>query len=54
MLEQLMFLAMGFLAGAVVMLAFMPAVHERAVRLTARRLVPRRRPRWKRCMSSAI
>ncbi len=38
MLEQLMFLAIGFLAGAVVMLAFMPAVHERAVRLTARRL----------------
>lgn len=38
MLEQLMYLAMGFLAGAVVMLAFMPTVHERAVRLTARKL----------------
>jgi hypothetical protein len=38
MLEQLMFLAMGFLAGALVVLAFMPAVHERAVRLTARQI----------------
>ncbi len=38
MLEQLMFLGIGFLAGSAVMLAFMPAVHERAVRLTARKL----------------
>jgi hypothetical protein len=38
MLEQIMFLAMGFLAGAVLMLTFMPAVHERAVRLTTRRM----------------
>jgi hypothetical protein len=38
MLEQLMFLGIGFLAGAVVVLAFLPAVHERAVRLTTRRV----------------
>lgn len=38
MLELFMYLGIGFLAGALVVLAFMPAVHERAVRLTARRL----------------
>jgi hypothetical protein len=37
MLEWGMLLAMGFMAGCVVMIAFVPAIHNRAVRLTARR-----------------
>jgi len=32
-----MFLGIGFMAGCLVMLVFVPAIHGRAVRLTARR-----------------
>lgn len=38
MLEWIMFAGIGFLAGCVVMLSAIPLVHERAVRLTTRRL----------------
>jgi hypothetical protein len=36
MLESIMFLAIGFMAGCLLMIAFVPAIHNRAVRLTAR------------------
>jgi len=39
MLEPIMFLGIGFLAACLMMLAFAPVVHERAVRLTTRRMV---------------
>ncbi len=38
MVESLMLLGIGFLAGTLMMLALAPRVHERAVRLTMRRL----------------
>lgn len=38
MLEPIMFSALGFLAASLLMVAIAPAVHERAVRLTTRRL----------------
>jgi hypothetical protein len=37
MIEQIMFLGIGFLAGCLLTLAFIPVVHARAVRLTTRR-----------------
>jgi hypothetical protein len=37
MLEPLMFSAIGFLTSCLLMVAFIPLIHERAVRLTARR-----------------
>jgi hypothetical protein len=37
MLESVMFLGIGFLAGCLAMVVFVPAIHARAVRLTARR-----------------
>ncbi|HTV36622.1 MAG TPA: hypothetical protein VMF12_09330 [Xanthobacteraceae bacterium] len=39
MIEWLMLLGIGFLAGSLAMLAFVPVVHQRAVRLTMRNLV---------------
>lgn len=39
MVEWLMLLGIGFLAGCVAILAFVPLVHQRAVRLTMRNLV---------------
>jgi hypothetical protein len=36
MLEWVMLLATGFMAGCLLMIAFVPAIHNRAVRLTAR------------------
>ena len=39
MVEWLMLLGIGLLAGSLVTLAFIPFVHQRAVRLTMRRLV---------------
>ena len=38
MLEPIMFSSIGFLTACLLMVAFVPAIHERAVRLTARRL----------------
>ncbi len=38
MLEPIMFLGIGFLAACVMMLTLFPLIHERAVRLTTRRL----------------
>src|SRR5215813_15002654 len=38
MLESMMYFAIGFLAAAIAAIAVMPRVHERAVRLTTRRL----------------
>jgi hypothetical protein len=38
MLEPVMFLGIGFLAASLMMLTLFPVVHERAVRLTTRRL----------------
>lgn len=38
--ETVMFFGLGFLLAALLMLAFMPAVHERAVRLTRRKYAP--------------
>jgi hypothetical protein len=38
MLEPIMFLGIGFLAASLMMLALFPVIHERAVRLTTRRL----------------
>jgi hypothetical protein len=38
--EIVMFFGLGFLLAALLMLAFMPAVHERAVRLTRRKYDP--------------
>ena len=38
MVESIMYIGMGFLLAAIIALAVMPAVHDRAVRLTARRL----------------
>ena len=37
MVETIMLLGIGLLAGCLLMVAFMPAIHSRAVRLTARR-----------------
>src|SRR5260221_13810865 len=37
MLEWTMLLGIGFMAGSLLMVAFVPAIHNRAVRLTARR-----------------
>jgi hypothetical protein len=37
MVEIIMLLGIGFLAGCLLMVAFVPAIHSRAVRLTARR-----------------
>jgi hypothetical protein len=37
MLEWTMLLGIGFMAGSLLMIAFVPAIHNRAVRLTARR-----------------
>jgi hypothetical protein len=39
MLELMMFAGMGFLAGCVVTMTVIPLVHERAVRLTTKRLM---------------
>ncbi len=39
MLELMMFAGMGFLAGCVVTMTMIPLVHERAVRLTTKRLM---------------
>src|SRR5262249_14828294 len=36
MFETVMVLGIGFLAGCLLMVAFVPAIHSRAVRLTAR------------------
>ena len=38
MVEQLMFFAIGFLIASLFNLIFVPLVHNRAVRLTKRRL----------------
>ena len=38
MIEPIMYLAIGFMAAALLMLTFFPLVHSRAVRLTTRRL----------------
>jgi hypothetical protein len=38
MLEPIMFSALGFLAASLLMVAVAPAIHERAVRLTTRRM----------------
>jgi hypothetical protein len=38
MLEPIMFSGIGFLTACLLMVAFVPLIHERAVRLTARRL----------------
>jgi hypothetical protein len=38
MLEPIMFSSLGFLTACLLMVAFVPVIHERAVRLTARRL----------------
>ena len=38
MLEPIMFSALGFLAASLLMAAVAPAIHERAVRLTTRRM----------------
>src|SRR5712692_5556570 len=38
MLESIMYLSIGFLTACLLMVAFVPLIHERAVRLTARRL----------------
>lgn len=38
--ETVMFFGLGFLLAALLMLAFMPAVHQRAVRLTRRKYEP--------------
>jgi hypothetical protein len=38
--ETVMFFGLGFLLAALLMLAFMPAVHDRAVRLTRRKYDP--------------
>jgi hypothetical protein len=37
MVETIMLVGVGFLAGCLLMVAFVPAIHNRAVRLTARR-----------------
>ena len=37
MLEPIMFSSIGFLTACLLMVAFVPVIHERAVRLTARR-----------------
>jgi hypothetical protein len=37
MIESVMLLGIGFLGGCLMMIAFVPAIHGRAVRLTARR-----------------
>jgi hypothetical protein len=37
MVGTIMLLGIGFLAGCLLMVAFVPAIHSRAVRLTARR-----------------
>jgi hypothetical protein len=39
MIESIMFCGIGLLAGCLLMLAFFPLIHERAVRLTTRHLV---------------
>src|SRR5258708_7976455 len=38
MLEPIMYLSIGFLTACLLMVAFVPLVHDRAVRLTVRRL----------------
>jgi hypothetical protein len=38
MLEPIMYASIGFLAAGLLMVAFVPLIHERAVRLTTRRL----------------
>ena len=38
--EIVMFFGLGFLLAILLMLAFMPAVHRRAVRLTKRKYEP--------------
>ena len=38
MIESIMFCGIGLLAGCLLMLAFFPLIHERAVRLTTRHL----------------
>jgi hypothetical protein len=38
MLEPIMYGSIGFLTATLLMVAFVPAIHERAVRLTTRRL----------------
>jgi hypothetical protein len=37
MVETIMVLGIGFMAGCLMLVAFLPAIHNRAVRLTARR-----------------
>jgi hypothetical protein len=44
MVEVIMLLGVGFLAGCLLMVAFVPAIHSRAVRLTARRYQARTPP----------
>jgi hypothetical protein len=39
MLEPVMYAGLGFLAGCLLMVIFIPLVHERAVRLTARKFL---------------
>ena len=39
MLEPVMYAGLGFLAGCLLMVVFIPHVHERAVRLTARKFL---------------
>jgi hypothetical protein len=39
MIESIMFCGIGLLAGCLLMLAFFPLIHERAVRITKRHLV---------------
>jgi hypothetical protein len=39
MLEPMMYVSLGFLAACLLMLVFIPLVHERAVRLTARKFL---------------
>src|SRR5215510_9325101 len=39
MLEPMMYAGLGFLAGCLLMVVFIPLVHERAIRLTARKFL---------------
>jgi hypothetical protein len=38
MVQSIMYIGMGFLLAAIIAVAVMPAVHDRAVRITTRRL----------------